>query len=192
MSVKCGRGHYHDSIAEVRECYGVESAGLPRPEYRTNKYAGHCRLCGNRVEAEQGRVDKIDDKWEVSHLEGKCGPKTSKLKIEHTPQYADIAQGHYATKSLSGNNDYDFWRVDRPTEGQYAGKAFVKRIVGGKPEMSVSRTTKFAVLEQILSEGADVCAKRYADELGRCSRCNRTLTDETSRMYGQGPECRSK
>lgn len=35
-------------------------------------------------------------------------------------------------------------------------------------------------------------ARRYGQELGKCSRCGRTLTDETSRAYGIGPDCRSK
>lgn len=35
-------------------------------------------------------------------------------------------------------------------------------------------------------------ARRYGIELGKCSRCGRTLTDETSRAYGIGPDCRSK
>lgn len=35
-------------------------------------------------------------------------------------------------------------------------------------------------------------AERYASDLGKCYRCGRTLTDETSRSIGMGPECRSK
>lgn len=35
-------------------------------------------------------------------------------------------------------------------------------------------------------------AELYAESLGRCYRCGRTLTDETSRSIGMGPECRSK
>lgn len=192
MTVKCGKGHVHESVAEVRECYGVPEGGFPNQDYRTNKYRGNCRLCGNMVESETGRVDKVDDKWQVAHLEGKCGPKTSKVKINNTDRYAEIPKGHYATKSLTGNNDLDFWRLDRPKDGQYAGRAFIKRVVGGKPEASVSRVTKFAVLEAIITEGIEATALRYARELGRCSRCNRTLTDQVSREFGKGPECRSK
>lgn len=35
-------------------------------------------------------------------------------------------------------------------------------------------------------------AELYASSLGKCYRCGRTLTDETSRSVGMGPECRSK
>lgn len=32
-------------------------------------------------------------------------------------------------------------------------------------------------------------AARYGQELGRCCRCSKALTDERSRWYGIGPEC---
>lgn len=31
--------------------------------------------------------------------------------------------------------------------------------------------------------------RTYAEEIGRCHRCNKDLTDERSRWYGFGPEC---
>jgi superfamily II DNA or RNA helicase len=38
--------------------------------------------------------------------------------------------------------------------------------------------------------GAEGCMARYGRELGRCGRCGRELTDETSRAIGIGPICR--
>lgn len=32
-------------------------------------------------------------------------------------------------------------------------------------------------------------AARYGQKLGKCCRCNKSLTDERSRWYGIGPEC---
>ena len=32
----------------------------------TNKYAGTCRKCGNRVEKHQGTLEKIGRKWTVT------------------------------------------------------------------------------------------------------------------------------
>lgn len=214
MSVKCGKGHYHDSVAEVRKCYGVSGTTTQVLDYKSNQYPGNCRLCGAKVEAEQGRVDKIDGKWLTSHLDGKCPQKPPLRKVgryrhsgdpawesaDGDPQgygdpadrYAAIPVGHYATGSLTGHNDLDFWRVDRPEQGKYAGRTFVKRIVGGKPDLNVSRETKFAALEAILEIGTELSAALYGQKLGRCSRCNRHLTDELSRKFGMGPECRSK
>jgi hypothetical protein len=195
MSVRCGKGHEHESVAEVRACYGVPASG-GSVGYKKNRYPGTCVKCGGKVDAEQGRVDKTDDGWQTSHLEGKCREKPAKVRVNGTvpanDRYAQIPVGHYATKSLTGNNDLDFWRVDRPEQGTYAGRTFVKRIVGGKPDLNVSRDTKFAALEAILEIGVEVSAILYGQQLGRCSRCNRHLTDEVSRQFGKGPECRSK
>ena len=193
MAIKCGKGHEHETIAEVRECYGVTT----KQAYRANKYAGTCVKCGGTVAAEKGRADKNHHgKWEVSHLDGECpqrAPQETAPRFEHgLDRYDVIPRGHYATDSLTGHNDLDFWRVDRPEQGAYAGRTFVKRIVGGKPDLNVSRDTKFRALEAILELGPEGSALLYGRELGRCSRCNRHLTDETSRALGMGPECRQR
>jgi hypothetical protein len=195
MTVRCGKGHDHESVADVRECYGITGFPQTFADYKENMYPGNCRKCGAKVEANQGRVDKIDGKWLTSHLDGKCPEKPPLQKAQsltNTDRYDGIPKGHYATASLTGNNDFDFWRIDRPEQGQYAGRTFVKRVVGGKPDMNVSRDTKFAALEAILEIGTEVSATLYGRELGRCYRCNRHLTDQTSRRLGIGPECRSK
>jgi hypothetical protein len=104
----------------------------------------------------------------------------------------DVPAGYYATPSLTGNNDLDFWKVDRPTEGRWAGRTFVKRVIGGKPNVAVRGATASSALAAILKADPAKAAQRYGQEIGRCSRCNRHLTDETSRAAGMGPECRSK
>jgi hypothetical protein len=42
------------------------------------------------------------------------------------------------------------------------------------------------------SGGDSDAGPRYGREIGRCYRCNRTLTDAVSRSLGIGPDCRSK
>ena len=106
--------------------------------------------------------------------------------------YPDVPAGHYATPSRTGTNDLDFWRVDRPTEGRWAGYTFVKRVIGGHPDHSVRGTEARLALQAILNAGIKDSAQLYGQTIGRCSRCNRHLTDETSRQYGMGPECRSR
>lgn len=49
--------------------------------------------------------------------------------------------------------------------------------------------TLHMVLDGILADPT-AAALLYATELGQCSRCARTLTDETSRALGIGPDCR--
>jgi hypothetical protein len=103
----------------------------------------------------------------------------------------EIAAGYYAVESATGNNDLDFYRVDRPTEGRWAGRTFVKRIIGGNPDIQVRGAEARNALNRILAAGPDDAKKKYGQEIGQCGECNRHLTDETSRELGIGPVCRS-
>jgi hypothetical protein len=106
--------------------------------------------------------------------------------------YPDVPAGHYATRSATGNNDLDFWRVDRPTEGRWAGRTFVKRVIGGKADSPVRGATALAALKAILANDIGRSRVLYGREIGRCWKCNRHLTDEVSRSLGIGPDCRSR
>ena len=53
------------------------------------------------------------------------------------------------------------------------------------------RARKAAILATIAAD-LDAASRRYGQELGTCGRCGRTLTNEESRAYGIGPECRKK
>ncbi len=123
--------------------------------------------------------------------EGMGDPQPSERFLERTAT-PDVPAGHYAVKSLTGTNDLDFFRVDRPTEGRWAGRTFVKRIIGGKPDAPVRGVTAKLALEAIAEMGPESAAHLYGQELGRCSRCNRHLTDDISRALSMGPECRSR
>lgn len=102
-----------------------------------------------------------------------------------------VPAGHYALES-TGHNDLVFYRVDRPEKGRYVGSVFVKMIVGGKPDTNVARSAVPGILARIAADGPDEAGARYGQEIGRCCRCNRTLTDELSRSLGIGPDCRTK
>jgi hypothetical protein len=103
----------------------------------------------------------------------------------------DVPEGHYAVPSRTGNNDLDFWRVDRPQTGSYAGRTFVKRIIGGRPDQNVRRDEVRAALEAIVAAGIEEAGTRYGQEIGQCRVCNRHLSDEESRRLGIGPDCRA-
>jgi uncharacterized protein DUF6011 len=104
----------------------------------------------------------------------------------------DVPAGHYAVPSLSGNNDLDFFRVVRPTEGQWAGHTFVNRVIGGRQDSPIRGKAAKQALEAILELGVEDAGILYGTTLGRCRDCNRHLTDELSRALGIGPECRSR
>lgn len=117
-------------------------------------------------------------------------PKTAPLPPEEILRpYPSVPAGHYAIKSLTGNNDLDFFRVDRPTEGPWKDRTFVKQVIGGHPEFAVRGRRAIEVLEAILAAGTREAAVLYGREIGRCYVCNRTLTDDASRAAGIGPVC---
>lgn len=105
---------------------------------------------------------------------------------------ADIAAGFYATPSLTGNNDLDFWKV---TEGRKAGVRFVKRVIGGGDQkcprlVEISNPEQRKALGAILRAGIDEAADIYADNEDRCKKCGIHLTDDESRAARMGPVCR--
>lgn len=105
---------------------------------------------------------------------------------------ADITAGFYATPSLTGSNDLDFWKV---TEGRNPGIRFVKRVIGGGDTkyphlVEISRTQQFTALSAILRAGIDEAREEYADKETRCMKCGAQLTDDESRARRMGPKCR--
>lgn len=106
--------------------------------------------------------------------------------------YPSVPAGHYAVPSATGNNDLDFYRVDRPTTGRWSGRTFVKRVIGGRPATAIRGGEQHAALTRILEAGIESAAVLYGQQIGRCYRCNRHLTDETSRRLGIGPDCRGR
>lgn len=99
----------------------------------------------------------------------------------------DVPAGRYA---LTGNDGTtDFYKVDRPTEGRWAGKTFVKLLVGPE-EQRVSFAQTKTILDRILEAGVQDAMLRYGQEIGECGHCGRRLTNEESRELGIGPICR--
>jgi hypothetical protein len=110
---------------------------------------------------------------------------------EERKPFPRVPAGHYATPSATGNNDLDFWRVDVPEDGRWKGYQFVKRVIGGRPSVAVKGSTARAALEAIIANGIDKSGVLYGQTIGRCRFCNRHLTDEVSRQFGAGPDCRA-
>lgn len=152
------------------------------PTIRRNKFEGICSSCGRNVAAETGLLTKTNDKWTVRH-EGDCPQVETQTTVSID---VDVPDGYYAIES-SGQNDLAFYAV---THSDRYGIS-VKMVVGGHVDTFVRRNAVAGIVERIAAD-VDGAAKRYADEIGNCYRCNRTLTDETSRALGIGPTCRNK
>lgn len=161
--VKCGNCRaYHPSAAAVRYCYTGQ---------------------GESVMQLDGTTDALRDRTEPpAHM-----PTQAPASWKTLP---DVPAGLYAIPSLSGNNDLDFYKIDRPSEGKWAGFTFVKMVVGGHPEYSVRGLAKVqTIMNRIVEAGVRESAELYGREIGQCCKCNRTLTDDDSRRRGIGPEC---
>ena len=170
----------------------------PRPR-AANLYAGRCVRCANTVPAAQGfRARNDSGGWTVVHADdAACDAAVDAARAARAAAPPAVAApliavptGHYAVASATGHNDLDFYRVERPTEGRWAGRTFVRRVIGGRPAVPVRGAEARVALARIDDAGVDACAARYGIELGRCYRCNRHLTDRVSRMLGIGPDCR--
>ena len=172
-----------DSLLSLPDFVGSTAPVSVRP----NRYSAECRRCHGTVPAGEGSLLRDGTSWVVEHV-GDCPAKVEAPAPSALP---DVPEGHYAYPS-SGSNDLSFVRVDRPTEGRWAGRTFVKQVVGGHPDQPVARANVASVLASIVEFGVDLAAQTYGQEIGRCYRCNRHLTDETSRQLGIGPDCRSR
>lgn len=208
MDYKCGNCHdEHPTLQAVKDCFGlgqpvttaqVQAAQAPaQVTPPTDKQVAFlAKLVAERPS--QG----ITDAAAMAAALGKA--KTSQLidnllKMPKETASAPVRivnpgvpTGYYAIDSLTGNNDLDFFKVDCPTEGKWAGYTFVKRVVGGHPDLPVRKGEVHTVLRAILRAQVQEAALRYGKEIGQCCRCNRHLTDETSRAMGIGPECVKK
>lgn len=100
-----------------------------------------------------------------------------------------VPKGRYAI-DIDGTTKFYRWFTGRGRRSKFAwyldyqaGDRFIE--VTDKAE----RTRVFAA---IMIQGIDESRKRYGIMLGHCGYCGRTLTNDVSRAYGIGPECRGK
>lgn len=146
---------------------------------RANQYAGRCTRCGQDVAAGAGTCAKVDGRWVVAHHDGDCPAAPAAAPT------ADVPAGHYAVPSATGANDLEYFRVDHTD----SGRTYVKLVIGGHPEYNARGAHAARLLAAVAEHGVEHSARLYGQTIGRCCRCNRTLTDQVSRAAGIGPEC---
>lgn len=163
---------YVIGIAETRE--GVTDAMV--------------KSLSERLEQGFARAAASDFISKYSALPRKAQP-VAVVKAETTSAADEVPAGRYALRGEDGV--VKFYKLDRPTQGRWAGYTFLKAQASDDLWPVKNPMEKARILGTIAQ---DVLAaeRLYGTELGKCSRCGRTLTDETSRAYGIGPECRKK
>lgn len=177
--------------------------------YRWRKYNGEWAVVGEgyvdpgtevTVIAKGGRrstvvIDEVvDDLFENGYEELIFSIK-AKAKAEKpaAAKLPDVPAGYYAIDDFTGRQDTFFVRVDRPTEGKWAGYTFIKQVIGGHSDAPIRDKAKVrTILTTIEADGPTEAGFRYGREIGKCCACNHHLTDKTSREIGMGPDCRAQ
>lgn len=168
--MKCGncRGD-HPAVADVRACY--EHAGkrtvtddhkVPNPNYSPPKVPPSSQ----------------------EEVGGYTGVQQRLASLA-----AQVPAGRFAVKLEDGK--LHFFKVDKPDEGRWAGYCFIKEQASDElyPVKNVQRRVEIL---SAIAQDVGGALQTYGREIGKCGRCGRTLTNEESRAYGIGPECRNK
>lgn len=101
---------------------------------------------------------------------------------------ASIREGRYA---VVVDGTLGFFKVDRPTEGRWAGKIFVKQYASDELHAVRDLGRKNRIIDAIL-EDPQAAMLKFGTEIGSCGHCGRTLTNAESRAAGIGPVCRGR
>lgn len=104
------------------------------------------------------------------------------------PQSTVLA-GRYAL--VGADSITKFYSVDTPTEGRWAGRTFVSVWASDEKHPIRNAEVRSQIIAEIAKDPKEALL-RFGREIGKCGRCGRTLTDQTSREYGLGPVCKAK
>lgn len=129
------------------------------------------------------QASRLIDALKALPYKGPTSQRDSGTPREPLP---DVPAGRYAVTGEDGTTD--FYKVDRPSKGKWAGYTFVQLQLGPafqRLDYSHSRT----ILQKIVDAGPREAAIRYGREIGACSVCGTDLTNKLSRELGIGPVC---
>lgn len=198
-TVKCGnravhgdQPGYHYTAAGVRECYASTGRFSGRPQQapqvapRGMVEESSQRLIESSV-SHNTRMAQMREAAERAEAERKEAARQRYAAWRTIPVFGSRNRGYYAVPRAGV---LEFFRVERPTEGKWAGKTFVKRQASDSFD-KMAWVESGEVLDAIAAD-PERAGRVYGQEIGRCFRCHRTLTDEESRARGVGPDCAEK
>lgn len=135
-------------------------------------------------------IDRL--KLRIEEATAQPAPMAMEPPVRTVDRFTDVPDGNYAVTTEDGV--LAFYRVTtfKPTD-RYP---FPNRNVQVRASEALYPIRGWAardtILEKIRQATPTAAGKAYADEIGRCWRCNLTLTDADSRARGMGPTCASK
>jgi len=105
---------------------------------------------------------------------------------------SDLPDGRYGIENVPGHkNQVSFFQLRTPKDGDWKGYQFIDQIVGHGKRFPVKEAdTRKKIRELIKTQGINECLQRFGIEFKHCGRCGRELTDDVSRAWGIGPDCR--
>jgi hypothetical protein len=139
-------------------------------------------------------VDAIKNKIFAQPWPAKTATPVEATEVKKFDDYADIIDGNYA---YAYNGKTHFYRVTRQEgTGKWSGRTFINVQERASDELFkiYDYGMKKAVLTEIRKVGISTSQKLFAEKLGRCWRCGKTLTDEFNpyKSAGLGPDCGTK
>lgn len=189
------------------DCSHIVDAGIVgMTRIIENKFAKSCELCGHDVAYMSGLAVFSQSGWSTWHHVGKCiePAKASSILAKRVEKFiaeacADLdGDVYFALPSHTGNNDLDFYGfvLSRRKAGaiytlkRILGGAFSEDVSANAPVMSMTEAQRVIDAVSAMS-GADwdEAMMQFANNLGKCFKCNRILTDDESRKRGMGAKC---
>lgn len=195
--VKCGNKSYHGdnvvyhaSTAEVRECYA--NSGRFNPAHVLPLAEAAARDLAARHEAERLQAAAVAVEAERIRKEA------ARVRYQAWATIPVFGAHNRAYFALETNGVIDFYRVERPKEGKYAGRTFVKR--QASDSFDKMEWAEYSVVLDRIATDPHAAGVLYGQKIERCYRCHRSLTDNvnkgpdglTSLERGIGPDCAEK
>lgn len=120
-----------------------------------------------------------------------AAPRKAKAKpADPTISIPEVPEGRYAFEI---DGVLKFFRI-KHGKNSWTGFTFIDAGRGGAHDDLQWTSVRDAAYKRQIVERINTdpkgASERYGQEIGECSHCGRTLTDETSRAIGVGPVCR--
>lgn len=195
MSVRCGRGHDHISVADVRACYGVNTASVGsvyiQPtidlDLKTPEFVA-------AIQQREADEDERVAAFKAFQFEGsaKGGGSVATMTRNAVERPAlDEHAGMYRNPTTG-----DIFKVQKAVHG--SGYLYAKKLHQVSPAGSNDPAAFFEIergaiykIELDWRMSVEDC-KEFGALYGVCCVCARTLTRESSIEAGIGPVCAGK
>lgn len=179
----------HQTVAQVRLCqHRHANTPAPQPTKNTTWVPQHKSWLDVERETRQERAAYQAKMARDAALQAPAPAAPAETPLSTTQPVPPVPAGRYA---VYVEDTLKFFKVDTPTEGKWKGYTFVSVQASDELYPVRNRQAREEILRLIALDPTKAM-QRYGQEIGSCGRCNRTLTDETSRQRGIGPDCWDK